>query len=375
MLGNYLKDQFIKMTGIKESSISTIDHVYSSPPIRLIDSHNRLMKMKDVRVFVWDTVYPNLKRFRNELQLDTGLLSLRKKEYFVFPLDDIYALSNVLLPDYESQKRALSTILDLCVNAKDKKDIISIYLNRYDQLIEIYKNSYRVDLSSTLFYKSLIKNIYEYLRFKELSVFIDKQLEGLMDSNILNVYIPWLIEKSKNEIFGLPYLVRNSNLFKKNLFRIVPPSKKTGFVEGINNLELVVNGLASRELIPSKEVFYWAIALCNINHFGQDFCFFERLSSFLKSRGINNNIAVLQLTKDKNDGNYFVQFKEDESRKLVKRPRNGFKAIKDAHLAKSSRISNITSIYLTVGNKIKDFYSKYLLDSKTNFVDMLKIIQ
>ena len=83
------KEKFKEITGIQESTISTVDHVYASIPIRLIDSHHRLMQLGDVKVIIWDSIYPKIKKSRTDLVLDSGIFVPNNTKYFIFPTNQL----------------------------------------------------------------------------------------------------------------------------------------------------------------------------------------------------------------------------------------------------------------------------------------------
>ena len=89
-----LSRQFQSITGLDFEIISTVDHPYVSPPIRLLDSHRKLLKLhKKQRVCVlnWDVSQPNDRTYRYDLQIDLGFI-IKNKSLFLFNEKEPYAL-------------------------------------------------------------------------------------------------------------------------------------------------------------------------------------------------------------------------------------------------------------------------------------------
>jgi hypothetical protein len=80
---NKYKNLLIDTTNIHSDSISTVDHIYASPPLRLIDSHSKLRELKNTQIVIWDIIIPFEKKHRYELMLDSGLF-YQKIKFIIF---------------------------------------------------------------------------------------------------------------------------------------------------------------------------------------------------------------------------------------------------------------------------------------------------
>jgi len=376
MLPNFNK-KFREITGIQEQIISTVDHVYASMPIRLIDSHHILYKMDDVKIIIWDDIYPNLKKYRSELIVDCGILATKKEEYFLFPPNEIYGTSQVIKPAFKEQKKELEICLDLVLNVPSykKKLLKEKYLSRFENLIEIYlKTLSQYQYNSSVFYKNLVIEIYNFLGFQYLAEFYKNSAESLMSTNIINEYLPWLIEKTQNEPFGLKILISESMLFKQPYFKYLKSNATINELKTRQQLQSIIELLRRNKLLPSKEIMYWLFTISGIKHFGRDFGFFSKLNEYFSSiLKIKNNFSDLQLTLDKNDGAFYIQFERDNSYQL-----NFFegkwKARRYSIPRKNTDISTIPSIYLHTGNRFKEIYEEYKKTKRVLYIKMGEIL-
>ena len=368
-------NKFREITGINEQILSTVDHVYASIPIRLIDSHHILYKMRGVKILIWDDIYPKIKKYQSELIIDSGIFAANKPEYFLFPQDMIYGLSQVAIPNLDKQKRELENCLNLTLkNSKDKKpSLIQTYLKRFDDILSLYRKVFSKEKNSSNFYKNLVVEIYKFLGFKEVADFYNNSAQSFMSSGIIDKYLPWLLEETKNEVFGLKYLVKNSSLFPSPHFRYVNNYKGVDFFKTDGDMEEIIRLFKNGKLLPSKEVMYWVFAISEIKHFGMDFGFFSKLEEYFKSKlGIENRFSEQQLTAGKDDGVFYIQFEKDTSYRLVYM-NDKVKAQRFPIPKKSTDISTIPSIYLHIGNKFKEFYEKYNKSGEIFYIKMGEI--
>jgi len=376
MLTNFRK-KFREITGIKEQTISTVDHVYASMPIRLIDSHHILYKMDDVKIIIWDDIYPNLKKYRSELTLDCGVLATKRADYFLFSPNMIYGTSQIIEPKFKEQRKELETCLDLVLNlpAYKKKILKDKYMARFENLIEIYQRILsQYQYNSSVFYKNLVIEIYNFLGFQYLAEFYRNSAESLMSINIINEYLPWLLEETQSELFGLKSLISNSALFKRPYFRYVNSGDTINELETLQQLQNVIELLRREKLLPCKEIMYWLFAISGIKHFGRDFGFFNKLSKYFSSTlKIKNNFSDLQLTLDKNDGAFYIQFERDNSYQLTFF-QGKCKARRYSIPRKNTDISTISSIYLHIGNRFKEIYEEYKKTKRVLYIKMGEIL-
>lgn len=88
------RDLFRKATGIEDDIVSTIDHVFGSPPLRIIDSHQKLMEMGNSTILLWDITKPNIHKYRADLVLDLGLYTSRNSNFYLYSSKDFYHKEN-----------------------------------------------------------------------------------------------------------------------------------------------------------------------------------------------------------------------------------------------------------------------------------------
>jgi len=96
--------------------VSTIDHPYVSPPIRVIDCHYKLKVMNNrglkPLICIWDVNFPNINSYRYELILDIGILSSKDKDFFIFSDGFLYPLQKPKLINFSEFQKRIQFILD-----------------------------------------------------------------------------------------------------------------------------------------------------------------------------------------------------------------------------------------------------------------------
>lgn len=107
---NLFRDKFYHFTGKNFDLVSTIDHPYASPPIRLIDGHNSLKKIKDTNqliplICIWDVNSPDINRYRYDLSFDTGLMNNKDDNFFIFSDKLFYPLQKPKLINFIEVKK------------------------------------------------------------------------------------------------------------------------------------------------------------------------------------------------------------------------------------------------------------------------------
>lgn len=371
------KNKFKEITGIREQTLSTVDHVYASMPVRLIDSHSILCEMSNVKVIIWDDIFPNSRKWESELVLDCGILAVKNPDCFLYAPDKMYGLSSVLNPKFEKQKKELEMCLDMVLNIpKHKKNSLkNIYLKRFEDIVSIYRKALsRQHQNSTQFYKDLVIEMYSFLGFHQLAKFYSISAEGLLSTNIIDKYLPWLIEKTQNESFGLINLINHSSLFKKPYFRYVTGGETIDELKTADQLYNIIKLLEAKVLMPCKEIMYWLFAISSIQHFGRDFDFFSKLSDYFTNHlKITNKFLQLQLTFGKNDGAFYIQYEKDNAYQLTFL-HNKWKAKKYPIPRKNTDISTIPSIYFHIGNQFSELYNQYRKTKTFFYVKMGEIL-
>lgn len=371
------KNKFKEITGIREQTLSTVDHVYASMPVRLMDSHSILCEMSNVKVIIWDDIFPNLRKWESELMLDCGILAAKNPDYFLYTPDKMYGLSPALNPNFEKQKKELEVCLDLALNLpKYKKNSLkNRYLDRFEDIVSIYRKVLsRQHQNSTQFYKDLVIEMYNFLEFHRLAEFYLSSAEGLMSTNIIDKYLPWLIEKTQHEPFGLINLINQSSLFEKPYFRHITDGETFNELKTADQLYNIIESLKIKKILPRKEIMYWLFAISGIKHFGRDFGFFTKLSNYFATHlKITNKFLQLQLTSGKDDGAFYIQYEKDDAYQLTF-SHNKWKARKYPMPRKNTDISTIPSIYFHIGNRFSELYNQYRKTKKIFYVEMGKIL-
>jgi hypothetical protein len=377
MIFESFKNKFREITGIKEQILSTVDHVYASMPVRLIDSHSILCGMNDVKVIIWDDIFPNLRKWESELVLDCGILATKNPDYFLYAPNKMYGLSPALNPNFGKQKKELEVCLNIVLNLpKYKKDSLKdMYLNRFEDIVSVYRNTlYRRHQNSTQFYKDLVIEMYRFLEFHQLAEFYLSSAEGLISTNIIDKYLSWLIEKTQNESFGLINLINHSSLFEKPYFRYVDSGETINELKTADQLYNIIELLKTKKLMPCKEIMYWLFAISNIKHFGRDFGFFDKLGDYFATHlKIANEFSQLQLTSGKDDGAFYIQYENDDAYQLTFL-HNKWKARKYPIPRKNTDISTIPSIYFHIGNRFSELYNQYRKTKEISYVKMGEIL-
>jgi hypothetical protein len=349
------KDLFFSCTQINSSIISTVDHVYASPPIRLIDSHARLSKLNDVKIIVWDITIPFEKKHRYELILDSGLFSSKNKDFYYFDLDKYYFQSKLYNVDLVEQKKELEYVLNKILPSEEKQK----YLARFDNLIEIYTKASIKSTNAIEFYRNLVEELYSLINLVEQGEFFYENSVSLFYSGILENYLPQIIRETLAEDFSLINLLEKTSIFKPPYFRPLSPDVDLNLGnknEVISNLDSIVKLLQDKKIIPSNQIILWSLQLAGIKHFGNDFNFHNAMHLALNDFSVENDINTLQVTQPKEDGSNFIEFAEVKSyhiqqlsdkKRIVKTP------------TKKSRVNDIPNLYLHLGDKLHDYWDNY----------------
>jgi hypothetical protein len=279
--------------------VSSIDHVFSSPPTRLIDSHSQLIN-KNAYLFVHDTNKPNPKRYRSEMILDSGIYSEKKPEFCLFSAGKAYLYQQTKQPNLDEQKNNLKIILNSNVFgfSTSQKDL---YISRFERISAIYSLCANEKVAWK-FYRKYLSNIYDLLGLTESGRMIKTRMINFLDSENYINFLCHLILSTEKELHGIDNLLKNQ-VFTKQLFR----NSKIENVNIIRNIDYLKAGLLNKELIPSYEVYLWSFFLADIKHFGNDLGFAERINKFYP------NSLLLQQTKEKSDGVNFIKFSDNFS--------------------------------------------------------------
>jgi hypothetical protein len=367
---NKYKNLLIDTTNIHSDSISTVDHIYASPPLRLIDSHSKLRELKNTQIVIWDIIIPFEKKHRYELMLDSGLFSSKNKIYYFFDLQEYYFKSKLHKVDLMQQRNELEYVLSKVLSIGDKQR----YLERFDKLADIYENAMSICHNVIEFYKILIRDLYLLLNMEDLGEFFYKNSISLYYSGLIDNYLPQIISSTSNQEFSLINLLEKSSIFKPPYFRSLETDIEINFENKnqiINNLDTIINLLRHKKIIPSNQIILWSLQLAGIRHFGNDFNFHDSMHSVLNSLAITNNVNSLQVTLPKQDGSNFVEFDNVKSYH-IQNSGNKKRIVKT--LTKKSRVNDIPNLYLHAGALVGDLWEEFNKSKITRKLNMGKLL-
>lgn len=369
--------KFYDLIGEKFDTVATIDHPYSSPPIRLLDGHYQLKKLnnqgKKVLICIWDVNIPDINRHRYELSFDTGILSCRDKDFFIFKENTIYPLQRPkLINFFELDKRIKFILNELNDFSKELKNIRNkIFLENLRKLAEIYIKTIKNSENGTIFYQNILREIYELIGFFDLSIFIAESFKPYFGGDIIQKWIPYCIKETKKEQFGFLNLL-NLGLFKKPYFRtpFLNDGDELSDIKYINkNIDQILEMFENKNLIPSYEIFFWTLFLAGIDHFGNDYGFFNKLNDYFLKIKLNMNNKI-QLTEHNKDCVNIIQFGKDRSFNCILN--NGRYFIKKNNPIKNSRISSFTALYCHMGDDL-GIVVKNIFENKNAFTEIIKM--
>lgn len=369
------KQIFEETTNIHDDTVSTIDHVFGSPPLRLVDSHSKMLRFNSATPILWDTTKPNIDKYRVELILDLGFLSSKDNEYLLYNPREYYCLSETRDVNFNKQREQLKGIMKHpflnTISSSDKQK----YLNRVDKLINIYSKLLHRKANCSDFYIKLLSEIYKLIGFVDLSSFISNKMISQYNSGLIDKYIPEMIAITKNDVFGFLNLLDKGSFFTPPYFRSIKPNiygvDKFDKNEVIKNIDLIIKLLQKKVILPHHSIYFWAWGLSGINHFGNDYGDFAQIEDTLLNLNIKNNISKLQLTLPKQDGLNFAFFKNTctfSSKKTLSTTKF------NVSNTKPSRASNICSIYLNSGDHFIEYWNDYKNYKKISELDMKNIV-
>jgi len=158
---NFFRDKFYEFTNKTFDIISTIDHPYASPPVRLIDGHNKLKILNSnglkPLIYIWDVNFPNKNNYRYELSFDVGILSSRDKKFFIFSDNVIYPLQKPeLINFFEFEKKfqsVLERLHDLPRRLRTERD--KKFVGNLEKIIDIYTDVIKKSSNGTYCYQNV----------------------------------------------------------------------------------------------------------------------------------------------------------------------------------------------------------------------------
>jgi len=361
------KEKLYQFTNKIFDVVSTIDHPFASPPIRLVDGHNNLKKISDSGtrplICIWDANFPDIDRYRYELIFDIGILSGRDKKFFIFSDKILYPLQRPILIDFIELRKRLHLVLEKSQDLpREKKGARNRrYIKNFDKIVAIYNTVIQISNDGTEFYQNFLKEIYKLLGLNDLALLLDKTFQPYLKSPLIQKWIPYCIKRTMKEPFGLLSLLEKG-LFKQPCFRSVDLNEKNKFLRPIDiksNMDIILEEVANNKTVPSREIFFWTLFLADIKHFGNDYGFFQKIDNVL---GRPKNI--LQITEHHKDSQYIIQFAEDISFNYLLK--------KKSSPLKNSRIASITALYIQLGETLSTLI-KNIFEGKISQPQIVKM--
>lgn len=350
-----LAEQFKQITNLDFEVISTVDHPYTSPPIRLLDSHillHEINKDRKVCVLNWDVSQPSDRTYRYDLQIDVGVLA-RNKQLFLFKKSIPYVLQTPKDPlDLDIYNNILKQVLDRMVSHKKlAQGTASEMSDNYDKLkkhVILNMQSEHGRLAADYTKRSLT-SMYSLLSRNDVGNFIKDAYLYYFKSTLMNKWIPYCIENATGK--RAVDSVMENGVFGRKVFRSLSTDLNEELLNDATYIadhkSELANLIRDNKIIPSIEMLYWSLELGNKYHFGNDYDFFERYQNYL-GESLSN-----QLTAMKTDGINYFQMKKDYgvsydigSGKF--NDRNSSSQVKD------SRINSMFAFYIFLGDRMKN---------------------
>lgn len=351
-----LSQYFEAETNLDFDIISTIDHPYINPPIRLINSHHILsetiLKGKKVCVLNWNVSQPNNRTYRYDNQLDLVFIG-KNSALLVFDDKIPYAIQNGNKINLSAYYKIFSLILERLIADKKISEESAEFITRNLNVIKntLIQNIINANDGHLInkYTKIYLQNFYNIIGHKELSKFIANNYLYFYDSTIARKWIPFCIKNAPKQKTLIKLI--DGNVISRRLFRSTTSDidekiiNDRCFIKNEQNylIELIING----RIIPSIDIFYWSMELANKKHFGNDYGFFQRYSNFLNLK-LDNQLTNMS---DKPDGKNILQIKEDYSLAIQD---NNVRYRTIGSKSKPSRINSMTAIYLLTGDYINN---------------------
>ncbi|MDR3063699.1 MAG: hypothetical protein LBU40_06135 [Methanobrevibacter sp.] len=355
------KQKFIELTGLDIDIISTVDHPFVSPPLRMFNTHKKLYELnketkQKICILNWDISYPLERTYRYDLQIDLCFIS-KNKNYYLFEEEKEYCLQR---PNKFNLEKYFIYFENVLQNLKQN----NIFNNELFNILKSNCKLLKEEILSKLFKNDILihhwtKQIYilinNFLKNRELANFIDENYLFYYNSKIVTNWIPYCIINAteKNEILNL-LQISTRKLFRSKTLKIDDTTLNDyDFIK--KNKKKIANLISKGLILPNVEVFFWSMQIAGIKHFGNDYGFFDKLTSFL---GLENKT---QLTTNNNDGIYPLMLKKDYAPVFTS---NKCFFPNKKNIIKGSRINSIFSLFILLGKDIKE----YLYGEETKIV-------
>lgn len=365
--------EFRNVTGLDSKVISTIDHPYVSPPIRLIDSHrilNGIHKYMPVTILNWNVSHPNARTYRYDLQVDLLFIG-RSKKLFMFSDGIPFALqkpSAIGISDYDNVfKRILGALYD---SSKISEQQRAYFVDNYETLrSSVLCEFMEEDGIKPEYTKLSLEAFNRLLGRREIAEFIKNRYLYYSTSTLMTSWIPYCMENIRGKRFVVT--VKRAGVFGRKMLRNVDCGYSDKLLNDESFFEAhlleIAGWIRNGSIIPSIELLYWSMEYAGIKHFGNDYGFFERYGEYLKERLHN------QLTAMGDDGVNLLLLDKDYGVSLE--PVGGRLISKNiSSSVKSTRINSIFAFYILLGKGMKSLieHESKKLPKKVSLDSMLE---
>jgi len=284
--------------------VSTVDHPYSSPPIRIFSSHYLLYEFQKIGrkslLISWDSIKPPKGRiYRSSMGLDIGILATHNSDLLFYNTDLIYPKQQPKKIDFEKLDNYFEAIINAFYD-ENLKDYRMTLRDNFKALISGYKKVLSESETSHHFYKNTLSWFYSYFDLHFLSDFIQGNMISLYGSEEVRKWMIWGLQQLNREEPKYGNFLGDNNFFSHRLFRTLDDKniEYNYFFE-----ENILEGIQTGQVLFSHELFFYFLALANVKHFGNDRGFFERLSKNPHFKNVKN----LQITKHNQDSYPLVE--------------------------------------------------------------------
>jgi len=352
--------------------ISTIDHVFTSPPIRLLDGHMKLCalnKKNPVGILVYDINNPNDLYYRNERGIDMGIVSPNTEDLWFFRDIAPFAAQSPRYPELELYTEHLSSVLlgMSHIPKKQRENLAQTAGARLEEVLGVFRSSADILVSWSWYVKNL-SSFYQMLGNKELSDFINENAVSYFESDLISLCLPLCIEKTLGTKFDFRSF-SDAGIFPKVLFKSCGKEKIPTEIEEGKDIFTIMGLLRKKEILPAtSDILTWMLCCANISHFGNDHGF---ISKGIDSGLFSSCVKELQLTEHNQDCQTFITYSSQVSH-TIEKIKNGYK-YKAPKQVKLNRLSNFTSMLIMLGSeKIQQAFQKF---SKSGTVTEINMMQ
>lgn len=344
-------NDFKNLTGLDIEVVSTIDHPYTSPPSHIFDAHYYLMKQyaNNILVLNWDVSLPGIRTYRYDLITDTGLIA-KLPLLFHYNTEDYYCnqqFKQISFVEFNNCINVAISVIKIKYGLPDKK--INIMLDHCEQIIKLTASSY--DYTPWIYTKNLLINFYRFVERNDMANFIECRYGNYWLSNIMTKWIPWCIDNVNDELSIF-------NLIKNNIIIRLPFRFNGDIIVNfdLNKKNDLIQLISNGSIIPSFDVFLWSLYIAGIKHFGNDFHFFERLSTYLKKEEVKD----FQLSAPGKDASKIITLENDYGI-LLEKKESGEIIHSQNHYqnSKSSRINSLLAAVVIGGRTTIEYLNKY----------------